>query len=274
MSDEDRVSNDDLDEAALEGRNSDADADDQDSSAEPETDDLDVEDSADDDQPEGDDLPDEPDDNAVRSKMGRKLADLENTVSVLRGEMKDLLTEAIKANQPEEQEPEEETLEFDEDEPLTAKDVLKILEHRERQRENTTSKYGNDYRDTIESLRKNYDGDVEEAIMKEFVDNHNLKHSDDGKSDARQNFQAAELAVFKRMAFGKDKPTKGAGSEDNADDLPTGGNMNDGSGKVKGRKINFKLDSVAKEFIQRTGMKDEDVADALDGDTPTYLGGR
>ncbi|MHA2135942.1 MAG: hypothetical protein ACW99J_18950 [Candidatus Thorarchaeota archaeon] len=281
MPDDDHVSNDDLDAAAaLVDDDQDLSADDVDE-GDNDTDsegDDDTQDDAGDDQADdtddGDDVPAEPDDNAARSKLGRKVASLEQTIEA---QNKLLLQLATKKDEEEE---EEEDLEIDLDAELTGRDFLKILEHREKVKAKEEGKltaaedaYQTDYRENVSRALQGIDESLHKDVMEEFKKNHNKRYSDDGAADATSNIKDAYITVLKAKTD-NDNPFKknDDGNEgDDADGLG-GPASSKNPPRKQGKKV--KLDKAAAEFVAAIGMTEESVNEALDGDAPAYLGGR
>lgn len=250
MVDEGRVSNEDLDAAALAA---------EDHSAE---DNQDVDQDA----PK---LKDEPQDNRERSQLGRRVSDMERNISDFMSEVRETLADLKEPRRDrfedfDRREPvEERRSEFDLDEPLTYKDLLKW----EEQKQIKEDKYVSDYRAMIGAIGKATDRELHEAIVKEMGDNFNVKHSDSGAGDARVNYAEAKAAVYERMAKTNNPFKRGEG---NSEEDHLGGPVQDPNRRPQ-KTPKLKLDPYAAEFVRRTGMSDEDINEALEGESPAYL---
>jgi len=120
-------------------------------------------------------LPEEPEDNAARSKLGRKVAAMfrkQDRVEEILDKLTSLL-EKSQVTQPVQDEEEEEF--FDEDEPLTPKKLEEILEKRERQREEQAAQYENGYIKKVAELGSDLTPEEHEEIVNEMMANFNVR---------------------------------------------------------------------------------------------------
>lgn len=164
--------------------------------------------------------------------------------------------------------------EYDEDwmPPTTKADFDAAVDQRADQRINqskkTDDKYNDDYMVTLSKLAQGDDKEVHDAIIKELMDNFNVKRSGDGALDADVNYSKASRAYFKKQLGLKDKinPLKGPGE----DTPPLGGGL-EGEEMVNKETPMPKLDEYAKHFVEKTGMKEDSVKEALKGEAALGL---
>jgi hypothetical protein len=277
MSDEDRVSDEDLENAMPgAGDSLDDDPSAEDDQVDDETNDTDDgEPTGDDDgQPDDDDgLPAEPEDNAERSRLGRKVATLEGKLD----RIVDLMEKGLTQQQAVDQAEEEEDIDLDEDDTLTVGGLMKILDHRDKQvkkEESKETQYQTDYREGVSGALAEIDASLHEAVMEEFKANHNVRRSKDaGVADATSNIKDAYIAVLQGKANVKTTQFDKNGEGDD-DGTPLGGKT---GGKNPPKKLakKIKLDPAAADYAAAVGLSDEDVQEALEGEAPAYLqGGR
>jgi hypothetical protein len=107
-------------------------------------------------------------------------------------------------------------------------------------------------------------------IYEEMMAHHNVKHSDNAASDARINFQAAQIALLQKNG---PKPRANPLDKNKGKEAKNLGGGTDTEADTKSIRLP-KLDEYAADFVKRTGMKDEQVARALEGDAPVSLFGK
>ena len=128
--------------------------------------------------------------------------------------------------------------------------------------------YSNAYTTQIANLAKGDDKEVHDAIVKEMMDNFNVRRSNDGFMDADLNYSKASRSYFKKQLDVKGKANPLTGPD--KDNPPLGGGL-DGEEMKKKETAMPKLDADAQAFIKDTGMKEESVKKALTGDAPISL---
>jgi len=136
------------------------------------------------------------------------------------------------------------------------------------QSKKTDDKYNDDYMVTLGKLAQGEEKETHEAIIKEMMDNFNVRRSGDGALDADVNYSKASRAYFKKQLGLKDKvnPLKGPGEGQ----PPLGGGL-EGEEMVGKETPMPKLDEYAKDFVEKTGMKEDSVKAALKGEAPSGL---
>lgn len=212
---------------------------------------------------------DEPDDHRERSQLGRRVKLMEETVSSVNENLAQIAKLIQSTNNVQEETADD--LDLDGEDFIAKKDVAKYIDERMTKREQASltakTEYENSYRETIVSLGKDLEEDQHNNIYNEMMTNHNVRHSNDAAHDATINFQAAHIALLQ-----KNGPNPKANPLDKNDGKKTEnlGGPADTESDTKTIKVP-KLDKDAAEFVRRTGMKDEDVARALDGEAPVAL---
>lgn len=220
----------------------------------------------------------EPSDNAERSKLGRKVKYMEDSLNGIKESIDERMDRMEKLfSQGQQQERHEEQFEDDEDEEvvLTKKEMREqmqqLMKEQQTQETNSQVQYEKGYLSTIKQLGSEEESEEEfNDIYDEMMANFNKKHSDNPEMDAEKNWLRATKSVLKKQAakpIKKENPLKGrkpksplgkGGGDTTPDTSPT----------------TPKLDDVAAEFIRKTKMSDEAVADALSGEAPARLARR
>jgi 5S rRNA maturation endonuclease (ribonuclease M5) len=213
---------------------------------------------------EAEDTPEEPEDNAERSRLGRRVSELEGDLLKARQESQastDNLNETLKKLTgligKNEEPAEEEFFELPETkadlDKLIKESVSAIKQEESSQITKQSEEYSKGYIDTVMSL---IDDDPEgEAILKLLEDDFNTKHSkvdtmQGGVMDAAKNIMAAKSQLSQGTV--KKIPLKGEKPR-----APLGGG---GGDKIpKAAKKMPKLDATAAAYVKETGMSDDDV---------------
>jgi hypothetical protein len=213
---------------------------------------------------EAEDAPEEPEDNAERSRLGRRVSELETALLQSKQESETKLNETLeklnsflgKKDEPEE----EEFFEL----PETKEDLAKLVREQlaKVQNEEVTQKtqavkdYESGYIDTVGTLLEG-EPDSEE-ILKLIEDEFNVKHSkvdnlQSGMKDAAKNILAAKSKLLSGST--KTIPLKGE----------KGKNLGGGGGDkvAKATKKMPKLDAAAAQYVKETGMTEEEVIKAF-----------
>jgi hypothetical protein len=132
--------------------------------------------------------------------------------------------------------------------------------------------YSNAYTVQIDGLAKGEESkEVHGAIVKEMMDNFNVRHSEDGVMDADLNYSKASRSYYKKQLEVKGKTNPLTGPD--KDKPPLGGGLEGEEMKEKETAMP-KLDADAQAFIKDVGMEEKSVKEALTGPSPAYLGGR
>ena len=206
-------------------------------------------------------IPSEPEDNRVRSQLGRRVSELDMKLS----RIEEMLSQVMYRNESKEEEPVNDTFnELDDDMPLTKKDVIQLLQAERQREERANEKYSRDYLNTVNSFASDPDIDPEiySAVVAEMSkpgSKFNVRYSDNGVVDAQMNFLKAQTYVLKtKFSGGKRNPLKGNSGRTGLD-ISSGTNTS----SVKTPKITRKLPADAKDFAKYFGYTDEDLARVL-----------
>jgi len=194
------------------------------------------------------------DDNAERSRLGRKVKYLEETITNLTSQLEtqtkllQSLVERMSPKEPAKEDDEEEVI-------TTKKDVLRVLTEAEKKRMEEKARYENSYVKTFQSLLIQEDDGIRSDIYKTWNDKYNVVFTGDPVRDAEIGYLKAKVDVLSRHTYkGKeDTPTH-----------PTKSSPSDYSKK-------YSLNPEAMELAQYFGFSDDDIKSALDSDliTPT-----
>ena len=201
----------------------------------------------------------EPEDNAERSRLGRKVKYLEE-------KLQDALTVIDRLGKHGGGEEEEN---FEEDFiPTSRADLDRYLDYREKQRDRAAKEYENNYKATVGRMGLDLDDSEYNEVLKEMLENHNVKRSADPEVDAQMNFYAAQSALYrKKLAEAGRKRNPLEKNKDVAP--PPGGPI--GSQNAGKSKPLPQLDPIAADFAKRVGLSEDSINKALSGDAPAYL---
>ena len=215
---------------------------------------------------EAEDTPEEPEDNAERSRLGRRVSELEGELRQSRIDNKNKFNETLeKLNSflgKGEDTEEEEFFELPEtkaDLDKLIKESVNSLRNAEDEQVDVDAKaYQDGYVDTVMNL---LDGDPDGKELYELInsDDFNIKHSkantmQGGIMDAAKNLMAAKAQLSQGTA--KKIPLKGGKAPAN---LGGGG----GDKIPKAAKKMPKLDAAAAQYVKDTNMPDEQVIKAF-----------
>ena len=286
----DAVSLDDL-HSAFEQAGADADA-------EPVKEDVQAEVSVADDPGEsGENLPDEPEDHGDRSKLGRRVSEMEKRMEGSLAEIKELLSRREEqqqqapwqdpymaqwqyGNQQNPYQPPSQAAEEDEDfVDITSraqldKEVARYLQRKEAEDRTRGQQYERQYAPAfVREMQTNgiTDAKEQEAVWNVMVQNFNVRYSDNAAHDAQINFLKAQNELLKQQATAdkqpkpKESPLKGGQPT-----APLGVSQTAKEAPAKEPEMPD-LDPWALKFVQRTGMDKKAVSEALGGATPDRL---
>ena len=198
----------------------------------------------------------EPEDNATRSKMGRRLSGLEQQIEYLTAELK-------AANEKKDVVTGED--EPDGDMPMTRNEIRDYINEADNKKKDVKRAYDNDYIRHAMAITDKLEAEEANEILKEMDNNFNGQYSDNGAADAEKNFYKAKIAVLED-ASGKKNPLKG----NTKSKVPTGVS---GGDKVIEKEYKMpKLDEHAQDLIASSNFTEEQIKDAL-GDKKLYTSG-
>lgn len=194
------------------------------------------------------------DDNAERSRLGRKVKYLEETITSLTSQLEtqtkllQSLVERVSPKEPAKEDDEEEVI-------TTKKDVLRVLTEAEKRKAEEKTRYENNYVKTFQSLLIQEDDGIRSDIYKTWNDKYNVVFTGDPVRDAEIGYLKAKVDVLSRHTY--------KGKEDTPAQL-TKSSPSDYSKK-------HSLNPEAMELAQYFGLSDDDIKSALDSDliTPT-----
>jgi len=181
--------------------------------------------------------------NAERSKLGRKVKSLEDTVTRLERllELQEK-TQAVKTEEDDD----------DEDVFITKKDLPKYVESLEAKKEQTKLQYQQEY--TREFAKIGGEDDRFDEIWEEMLERHNTINTGSPVADAQINFYKAKAALAESRK--PVNPVKGKAKQ-----LKTKTNI---PAQMKGKEPTpVKLDPVAAEYVRKMGIKQEFVQKTL-----------
>lgn len=194
------------------------------------------------------------DDNAERSRLGRKVKYLEETIVNLTSQLEtqtkllQSLVEQMSPKEPAKEEDEEEVI-------TTKKDVLRVLTEAEKKKMEEKARYENNYVKTFQSLLMQEDDGIRSDIYKTWNDKYNVVFTGDPVRDAEIGYLKAKVDVLSRHTYkGREEtpvqPTKSSPSE---------------------YSKRYTLNPEAMELAQYFGLSDDDIKSALESDliTPT-----
>jgi len=193
------------------------------------------------------------DDSAERSRLGRKVKYLETMMATLtttleeQKKLLESLVDRVSKSGSTKDHPHDES--EDEDEVVTTKkDVLKLLEERERRRMEEKTKYENAYVKTFQTFLGQEDSNLRTEIYNTWADKYNVVFTGDPVKDAEIGYLKAKVEVLSRQTY------KGRGDSPN---YPSRSNTSD-----YGKKYN--LDPTSYELAEYFGLKDDDIRAAME----------
>lgn len=195
---------------------------------------------------EGDKKPekDEPDDNAERSRLGRKVKEQEQLLQTILLELQSL------------KKPAAEPVEEEEDDEALAEEARleKLLERIQQKKEAKKTSYESKYLATLHTITKDVDEAEHKAIVEIMLSKYNKVITENPEVDAELNYRKAE-ADYLRSGVGKRKaPLRG--------DKPP--KVEIPESKKKGAEaLDVELDDFAKEFVAKTKMSTDSIKKAL-----------
>ncbi len=219
--------------------------------------------------------PEEPTDHGERSRMGRRVARMEQ-------QFEQIISKLDSINYPQDRgtiRSRETTIENNEEIPeivSTPQDVERVINARDRKIQEEQTKYEGEYISTLNKLRPK-DMDVKEeaelheetlSLMEKEWKVFGLRHSNYPNMDAELNYSKAKAAILsKKMASPKPIRPNVKGERP-----VVSTSLSVGSGGESHASVGLPpLDDFAADFVKRTGMKEESVREALKGDTPINL---
>lgn len=190
----------------------------------------------------------EPEDNAERSRLGRKVAHLETIILGLTEKLEKFGETPIGAPTKEEGKRDE----GEEKLPTSKEELRKMLHDLQEEEAKEKRSYESTYLAKIYELGK--DNDDQDAIVELMLKNHNKVLHNKPELDAELNYRAAEAEYYRTKRVEKKSPLKG--------DKPPKTEKPE-SKAVGETALDIDLDEYAKEFIAKTGMSTESVKRAL-----------
>lgn len=214
-----------------------------------------------------DEVPEEPSDNAERSKLGRRVSEIEKTFKDELSGLKSLLLE--QRSQPQNipeyndvRQMEEDKFHLDPDDVVTVKDLDAYNDYRDRQkqmqRERETQVYNSAYSN---SLYNHQADNMYEEIIQELNANHNIRRSQNGASDAELNYLHAKNAVLERKMSEISNVRKSPLGANQDGDVPLGGPTDTNNPRARTKRV--KLDTYAEGLVKDLGLSDEKVQKVL-----------
>jgi|GEM_PF-2733110 hypothetical protein len=209
------------------------------------------------------------------SRLGRKVARMENLFETIAQNMvtkDDILKLKESPALPEEEDISDITNREELDKYFDKRFETK-LEARERrireEREKAKTRYEDDYLGTMKHVLSGLDQTIARDVYKEMVynDEFNIKHSNDAKVDVARNFSKAYEFVLSK------KKVSSPFDSNREPSVPSGVTPSTVITNTQAKQVP-KLEDDAYEFAKSTGMSDEDIIEALDGETPLNLIGK
>ena len=199
--------------------------------------------------------PEDEEEHRERSKLGRKVKQLEDIILQQNERMETLMSKLEKpAVDTEEEVPE---------------DVAKWFSAYEKKKMTEQNRYSQGYlKSFYMEGRKDREGNPElyDEVYSEMATNFNVRYSNDSSMDAALNYAKAKAAVLsKKTASPKLKPNiKG--------DRPQGSTSLDVKSRAEPEPSeDVELDDEAREFVKKIGMSQKSVKEALKGEAPAHL---
>ena len=213
-------------------------------------------------------IPEEPTDNAERSKLGRRLKGVEETIgriaSLLEQQAQERQFQQFAPPPVQQPEPQEEIPEYI----TTPAELERYLSYRDGQRQRAETAYQGNYLKSCHAMSR-LDPDLSQDIFNEMIANFNTKHTGNAVVDSQLNWAQAKSSVLAKKLAAKANPEPSDRFQGTKTALPTGVSATTRTQPPK--QTLPKLDEAAMEFIKSTGMSDESVRAALAGEMPINL---
>ncbi len=197
-------------------------------------------------------------DQAERSRLGRRLKRQEEQLGNLESKMDAFFTrfESLQSNQ---------AIQTQEADDITEEDVRKyrLLSKKER---DAQEKYSQEYTSSFRKIGIKDDADEVDQVWDEMYKNFNDVRTGDPKLDAEMNYAKAKASVISKK-FATVKPKANVRGERSS----VSTNLNVTTHQQESEEKDVELDEYAKEFVAKTGMKKESYTAALKGETPVHL---
>ena len=208
-------------------------------------------------EPEETEVPAEPDDNAERSKLGRKVQYLQTELEKAIGVINDLKT------------PDTPGEELDPDEPITRGQIEEIIEKREAVKAQQVNAYSEMYNQDLVRLGLELEEKEHLAVLQAADNLSNPSRTGNPTIDAQSNFLMAQNDILKKQVKANAVPKNPL--EKNKTEEPTnlGGKVDTKTTKKSTRMP--KLDSAAKAYVKEMGMDADMVNKVLSGSTDLGL---
>jgi len=203
-------------------------------------------------------LPGEPEDNAERSKLGRKVQYLETELTRAIETINELKTPAVPVEE-----------ELDEDAPVTRGDIEKIIEKREAVKAQQVNAYSEMYNQDLVRLGLELEEKEHLAVLNAAEKIKNPSRTGNPTIDAQANFLKAQNSILKKQIKDNAKPKNPLDKNKDTEPENLGGGAETKT-KTKSHRMP-KLDESAKSFVKSMGWDSEKVNEVLSGDTPLNL---
>jgi hypothetical protein len=206
----------------------------------------------------------EPEDQSERSKLGRRVRRVEDSLTTILSK----LDSALERREPNYHIPssQQTSSSFQDDVPevITTYDDFKKAQKKYRDDETKEQKkYEENYFRKLDQLRTE-NSDLHQEVVDEMMANFNVKHSGDASVDAELNYSKAYTSLLKKKV-GVIKPkVRGEKSSSST-------NLSVESRETSATSSEPQLDEFAKEFVSKVGMDGESVKRALGGEVPPHL---
>jgi hypothetical protein len=233
-----------------------------------------------------DQTPEEPTDNAERSRLGRRMKNLEDSLNQLLSKLDSIPNQANPA-QPQSEAPT--TVAYDDsfmerelqaaieqgiipDTIITPMDQLKVDKFRQRVEEKQSLEYQRGYINALKGLKGNTADTLHDEVVAELFkveSPYNQKRYGDPGVDARLNYLEAKSAILEGKMTTPTSKSVFRGKQGN---VPTGNHVS--TTVQPSEDAGMKLDEVSLQFIKSQGMSEESVRKALKTPLPLHLKGR
>lgn len=233
---------------------------------------------------QGEPVPEEPTDNAERSRLGRRMKSLEDSLSQLLTKL-DTIPNQANAAQPQANAPAKYDDSYMErelqaaidqgiipDTIITPMDQLRVDNYRAQVEEKRSLEYQRGYIDVLKGFGGNTDNALHDEIVAELFrveSPYNQRRYGDPAVDAHLNYLEAKAAILEGKMTTPTSKNVFKGKQGTA---PTGNHVS--TTVQPGEDAAMKLDEVSLQFIKSQGMSEESVRNALKAPLPLHLKGR
>ena len=204
----------------------------------------------------------EPEEQAERSRLGRRVKKLEDMLTDMGGKIDQLVSTPQRLTMQDSRN----TFVEEDDFPeiiSTREDFKKAYSAQKKNEEKERQNYETGYLRKLRELG-GQNPDLHKEVVDEMMANFNVRYSDNPDLDAKLNYAEAKAALFSKRTAPTRPNVRGEKSQVST-------NISVSTREEPSASAPLELDEHAKDFMRITGMKEDSAKEALKGETPMHL---